>query len=140
MRHGLVWILAIGCGGKDTAATDSTDSSSTSTDVETDPCADVPSCNFEGMDCDGLDQALARIVDAAEECAVASDCVLIRPQCETWNTVNCYYPVNKCLDPSVIAEMNAQSGGCTLGPGESCVCGAPPEVDCVKGRCELVDY
>lgn len=143
MRFGLITLLAaFGCGGANTNTTESTDS-----DVQTfneireeqeGACADVPEYDFDGMDCDGLTDAFNAIVDAASECEEKSDCTLVHPQCETWNEVFCYYPVNVCLDQTVIAAINANAGNCISGTEEGCQCTGAPKVDCVNGRCLFV--
>jgi hypothetical protein len=134
---GFAVVLLVGCGGKDTTDTGTELVPTFEQNAgNTGACDDVPTYDLEGMSCDDLTDAFNSMVDAASECEEDNDCKIIHPACEHWNDVFCYYPVNKCFDDGVLAEINSATVGCISGTIEGCSClGGPPEVTCQSGRC-----
>ncbi|MCA9494100.1 MAG: hypothetical protein KC621_29435 [Myxococcales bacterium] len=139
MRTAAWWLplLFVACsgGGTTDAATDDTNDTDT-TGGSTWTC-DPPQYDLTGMTCSQLATAWTNTVRAAEYCDVKEDCVVLRPQCEHWGDVNCWYATNgSCVDGSVLAEFNTASASCAN--GQVCSCGAMPEADCLDHKCVIL--
>lgn len=132
-----VILLLVSCSGDGKPA-----DGSWGTTLEEEPvvidCEERPPYNLPTLDCAQLGNAFERTVDALNACNEASDCVLVRPQCETWNAVGCYYAANTCVTQQVVQEFNAEATGCSEN-NNSCTCDAPPEVDCINHTCVIID-
>lgn len=130
-------LLLLACGGDDGATDgDPTDGGTTPT-FDTDLCDELPFYDLGPMTCDQLTNAFLNSVEGAEDCNVPEDCQVVRPSCETWNGVGCYYAVNTCFGPTEVQAFNAEATACTT--DDRCSCGAQPAVDCVAGKCTLLD-
>jgi hypothetical protein len=147
MRAVAILLLAVGCKGgsdSDTGTPGGTDTDPGGT-TPADPCGTVPSYDVTGMDCAQLGEAWEDVIEAADSCTTASDCVAIHPDCTRWNEVGCWYAANKCLTPSEPVDYTTPDDfagriatfDCSA-PNAECECGGPPELDCVAGKCQFV--
>ncbi|MEQ1565606.1 MAG: hypothetical protein ABMA64_08210 [Myxococcota bacterium] len=144
-----MWLAlgAAGCGGKGGSDSGSTASGDDDDAVSGDPCAEVLFFDTTGMGCDQLGSAFEQMMGSATTCDIDSDCAIVKPQCEDWVEVGCWYPYNRsCVESAEIAKYNSAAATINCNPpigsrGE-CECGAAPEVMCVEHRCcsPVLDY
>jgi hypothetical protein len=100
-------------------------------------CSGLPPYDLPSLDCAQLGNAFESTLRAASACNGPADCQLIRPRCETWGEVACYYAANYCVGPRELDRFAAEAEGCTAG-NESCDCEEEPIVDCVNRSCVLI--
>lgn len=139
----LLTLVACG-GGSDTTGSDAPADTDPGGTDPADPCGTVPSYDVDDMDCAQLGVAFEDVIDAADSCTTASDCVALHPDCTRWNEVGCWYAANKCLQPTgpvdytVKADFDAKIAvlDCSA-PNAECDCGGPPQLDCVAGKCQF---
>jgi hypothetical protein len=137
MRIG--WVLALGMGGcsggKDTAG----DSGAPTDEPVVIDCA-LPQYELGELDCEELAYSFEQLTNYAADCNTDEDCQAVRPACEQWDAVECYYPVNYCFTADLVSTYNAESGDCSSIGGQTfvgCTCGEEPPVVCVDHKCEL---
>jgi hypothetical protein len=100
-------------------------------------CSELPPYDLPSLDCDQLSNAFESTIRAAHACNGPSDCQLIRPRCETWGEVSCYYAANFCIDPQQLEMFDAEAESCSAGYS-GCECEEEPTVDCVNHMCVLI--
>jgi hypothetical protein len=132
-----LWLLLplVGCGGdgsSDDAGTDAPDGTLPVTDTAL--CDGIPQFNLPGMGCDQIVSALFQTMDAARDCVTVDDCQAVSGQCTSFVDSTCWFPVNTCVDDGTVSQFAAEWSGCPT-TNQGCSCGAPPELDCVSGKC-----
>lgn len=137
MRAVSLLLLLVACGGGDDDATDGVPTDGVTTPIDTDLCDEIPNYDLTTMTCDQLTNAFLNSVDGAASCNGPEDCQVVSPNCTTWNGVGCYYASNTCFGSAEVQAFNAEATNCTQ--DDQCSCGATPEVDCIAGKCTLLD-
>lgn len=128
--------LLLACGGDGDSIGDDDDLIEEDEPIIID-CSELPPYDLPSLDCAQLGNAFESTVKASDQCNVKEDCIVVHPQCETWNAVICYYAANLCVDPQLMQSFNNEAGGCTDG-SDTCDCEAAPDVDCIAHTCVLV--
>lgn len=131
MRLTTLTILAIACSG-DKATTPSGEGSDTPISIT----CDLPPYEPSEMDCSQLTYAFNRLVDEASDCNTDDDCRIVRPVCETWDEIGCFYAVNFCFDEETFNAFNATGSSCVSAGSAGCYCGdVEPVARCISHAC-----
>src|SRR5688500_7263280 len=112
----LGWMLlfgVVGCGG------DGGSDSGTNTSITGDDddgigpgghCDDVPNYDPSDMSCDALGAAWEDLIGSAKSCDDDTDCSVVKPACENWDAVGCWYAYNNdCIEGATISSFNARA-------------------------------
>lgn len=137
----LAWFVlaavAVGCSGgdKSTSESGSPTGDDDDDDLPSTPCDAVPYFDPDGMSCDELGSAWEQLIGSAKACETDDDCSIVKPACEHWAEVDCWYTYNKnCVDASTLAAFSAEATEreCITSTGQVgvCKCGAAPDVLC----------
>jgi hypothetical protein len=136
MRLVGVFVLGVGCSGGKDGPVDSGEGQDEPVVID----CELPQYEIEGMDCEELAYSFEQLTNYAADCNADEDCQAIRPACEQWDAVECYYPVNSCFTTELLNTYNAQSSDCSNIGGQTfvgCTCGDEPKVICLDHKCEI---
>ena len=145
-RWTVVFAVACGGGGGDGVSDNVGTDGGGGGEVIEDLCASIPVFDLDGKSCDQVISAFHSTMDAAVDCNVDADCLIVSGTCETFTDAFCSYAINTCsveVEGSMVTGQGIVSAfanrwaGCPRGHG----CQGCPSVTaaCIDNQCEIVE-